>query len=87
MIAFAQGEFFIREKRSEILKGDTFFHLLRVKAIDANDFIHREVFVTIAIGAERAFYGITRLKSVLTNLLLADIYIVRRGDVVVVSRA
>ena len=61
-VAFAQTEFFVREKRSQVLKGDTFFRFFGGHTVDADDFVHREIFVGLAVGAHRAFYCVARFE-------------------------
>ena len=76
VITFAQREFLVREEWGKVLECDTFLYLFRVKSIDTNHFVHREVLIAISICAKRTFNGVTGFEAVLSYLLLADIDVV-----------
>ena len=58
-----QCELFIREKRGQVIEGDSVADFFRRTSVDSDYLAHREVFFTFTRGTYRAFYRISGLET------------------------
>ena len=79
-----QIEFLCREKGSEEVERDAVPHKFRCTAVDELDFYQREIFVAFPGRTDFTGDGVAVLEGVLLDLLLGDVNIVRRIEVIVV---
>ena len=85
MPAAQEIEFLVREKGSQEVKRYAVADELRSAAVDRFDFDQGEVLVSLAGRAYFAGYGVAWVESVVFDLLLGYIDIVRGVEVVVVG--
>ena len=76
----------VGEERCQILKRHTFSRLLGQQTIDADNLRHGEETLIILRRTHGALHRVTGLECILADLLLGDIYIVRRRQVVIIRR-
>ncbi len=83
--AASQIEFLVGEKRCKVFKSHAVADILGRSTVDAHDACQGEIFLTLARGAYSGIDNVAGAQAVLLDLLLGDIHVVGRGEVVVVA--
>ena len=77
-------EFFIREKRCEVVKRNAVSDEFRSASVDIFDPYEREVLVSCLWRSDFSGNRVSCLESMLLYLILRHVYVIRRVEIVVV---
>ena len=80
-----QVEFLVREEGSKEVERNTVADELRRTAVDIFDADQREILIPVARRTDLARHGVSGLEGVDLDLLLGDIDIVRRVQIIIVG--
>ena len=84
---YLELEFLCREDREQVVEGNPVANLLRLTSIQSDEFLHgEELILTLRCGDDRLDH-IAGLETIVLDLALCHVDIVRRGEVVVVCGA
>ena len=87
MGASGEVELLVREERGEEVERDAVADEFRLAAVHHGDLHQREVFVAFARRTDFSGDGVAVLEGVLLDLLLGDVDVIRRVQIVVVRTA
>jgi hypothetical protein len=79
-------EFLVREERGEEIERNPVTYPLRSETVDKLDLYEREVLVALFRRTDLSGHGVPVLESVLLNLVLRNVNVIRRIEIIVVRR-
>ena len=82
-----QLEFLLRKQRRKALEGNAVANIFGIETVDFQYFHHRKIFFNIARRTDSASHRVAGLEAIVLYLLLRQVDIVGRSQIVVIRRA